>query len=67
MKERTIIFPFDDEKTIARKICEIENIIGANNINDDGLNNSIPEITIRCSKKQWKEIQFICDLWKVYW
>lgn len=67
MKERTIIFPFDDEKTIARKVCEIENIIGANNINNDGLNKSIPEITIRCSKKQWKEIHFICELCKVYW
>ena len=67
MKERTIIFPFDDEKTIARKVCEIENIIGANNINNDGLNKSIPEITIRCSRRQWKEIQFICDLCKVYW
>ena len=62
MKERTIIFPFDDEKAIARKICEIEKIIGANNIKNDGLNNSIPEITIRCSKKQWKEMRFICDL-----
>ena len=67
MKERTIIFPFDEEETILRKVCEIENIIGANNVNDDGLNNSIPEITIRCSKKKWEEIQFICDLWKVYW
>lgn len=67
MKERTIIFPFDDEKTIARKVCEIESIIGANNINNDGLNKSIPEITIRCSRRQWKEIKFICGLCKVYY
>lgn len=66
MKEKTIIFPLYDEETILRKVCEIENIIGANNINDDGLKYSTPQITIRCSKKQWKEIQFICDLMKVY-
>ena len=66
MKERTIIFPFDKEETILRKVCEIENIIGANNIEQYGLEFQIPEITIRCSRRQWKEIKFICDLWKVY-
>ena len=67
MKERTILFPFDNEKTIARKVCEIEDIIGANNIEQYGLECQIPEITIRCSRRQWKEIKFICGLCKVYY
>lgn len=67
MKKRTILFPFDEKHIIARKVADIENLIGANNIEQYGLECEIPEITIRCSKKEWKEIKFICGLCKVYY
>lgn len=67
MKERVIIFPFDGADRIGEKIANIKRLIGEENVNTDRVDNQIPSIMIRCDRKQWKEIQFQCDLTKCYW
>ena len=67
MKERVIIFPFDDVEGIKDKVDRIKHLIGEENVMTYGLGWHVPQINIRCGKKQWKEIQFICDLCKCYW
>lgn len=65
---RTIIFPFDDEKTIKRKVNEIKSIIGSENVNTYELTDTqIPYIDVNCSKEEWKRIKFRCGLSKCYW
>lgn len=67
MKERTIIFPFDDADVIGEKVLRIERLIGKENVNTDGLDYKIPEILVRCSDNEWKNIKFICDLTKCWY
>ena len=67
MKRRTILFPFDDADVIGEKIVRLTKIVGKSNIVTDGLTNQVPEVTIRCDEKQWKEIKFKLELYKVYY
>ena len=67
MKERFILFAFDDTEIIAEKVMMLTKIVGKNNIVTDGLKRQIPEVAIRCKKKQWKEIKFKLDLAKTYY
>ena len=67
MKERVIIFPFDDADGVGEKVFRIQRMIGYDNVQTDMLDGKVPGIVIRCTKKQWKEIRFICDLEKCYW
>ena len=67
MKTRIIIFPFYDADVIVEKVERIKRLIGEENVNDDFISSQVPQLNVRCSKKQWKEIKFICDLSKCYW
>ena len=67
MKERTILFPFDELIDVNKKVDKIISIIGADNINKEGLSFTIPEVTIRCNRNQWKEIKFKLGLIKCYY
>lgn len=64
---RTIIFPFDEKTIIKEKVKIIKRMIGEDNVNTHCLNDMIPAIDIRCSKKVWKKIKFACELQKVYY
>lgn len=67
MKRRTILFPFDGADVIGEKIVRLTKIVGKSNIVTDGLKCQVPEVTIRCNKKQWKEVKFKLELYKVYY
>lgn len=67
MKERTILFPFDELIYVNKKVNKIISIVGDDNINKEGLSFTIPEVTIRCNRKQWKEIKFKLGLIKCYY
>lgn len=65
---KEIIFPFDDENTVTRKISDIKRKIGEDNISTyNTFDNNIMLVTIRCTKKQWKKIKKMLDLGKIYW
>lgn len=66
MKERNILFPYDDPDTIGEKVVRLTKIVGKNNINTDGLKLNPPEVIIRCNKKVWREAKFKLELYKVY-
>lgn len=67
MKERKIVFPFDDADQIGEKIMAVKRIVGEENVTTCGIGYKIPEITVRCKRKEWKEIRFQLDLINVYW
>lgn len=67
MKERTIILPLYEKDEIEKRVEIITKIVGAKNVCSCRLNYAIPEITVRCSKKQWKELRFKLCLVKTYW
>ena len=67
MKERTILFPFDELIDVNKKVNKIISIVGADNINKERLSFTIPEVTVRCNRKQWKEIKFKLGLIKCYY
>lgn len=69
MKEHTIIFPLDTRESIEQKINIIRELTGEDNISyhDDIYEWTMPELTIRCSKKTWREIKFKLNLIKTYW
>lgn len=67
MKERHLIFPFDDADGIGEKIVWLQKFIGKNNVCTEGLVNTIPEVVIRCDKKKWKDIRFKLDLYKCFY
>ena len=67
MKERIILFPFDELIDVNKKVNKIISIVGDDNINKEGLSFTIPEVTIRCNRKQWKEIKFKLGLIKCYY
>lgn len=67
MKRRTILFPFDDTDVIGEKIVQLTKIVGENNIVTDGLKYQVPEVTVMCNEKQWKEVKFKLELYKVYY
>ena len=66
MKTHLIIFIFDDDETVKRKISLITKIVGENNI-CKRLNYKVPEVDVRCNKKQWKEIVFKANLYKTWY
>ena len=65
--QKTIIFPFDDEKTIAEKLVDIESIVGKDNMCTYGVGSGIPTIDVRCTWNQWRKIKFAVGLVKVYY
>lgn len=68
MKNRVIVLPFDDEKGRLKKVKLLKDIIGEDNVFTDNLTGCIiPEVTIRCNKKQWKDIKFKLALCKCYY
>lgn len=64
---KELIFPFDSKEAIDRKIKDIQEIVGEDNICYYEINNNVPELIIRCSKKQWKKLNKKFDFTKVYW
>lgn len=68
MKTRVITLPFDKEEVRLKKVKLLKNIVGEDNIYTDNLTGTIiPEVIIKCNKKQWKEIKFKLALCKVYY
>lgn len=67
MKERTIIFPFDDADGIGEKVVKLTKIVGKDNIVTEGLKFQPPEVTIKCNKKKWRDIKFKLLLDKAYY
>lgn len=68
MKERTIIFPFNDsEENLRRKISIVKDIVGKENVSYIETDTCFPELTVRCDKKNWKLLKFKLDLTKVYY
>ena len=63
---KTIIFVFDDEEQQKEKVAWLTKYLGKENICTAGLHYSINEITVKCTKKQWRIIRFKLDLAKVY-
>lgn len=67
MKKRNILFPYDDEDMVREKVARLTKIVGKNNVNTDDISLNIPEVHVRCNKKQWKEVKFKLELYKVYY
>lgn len=64
--KKNIMFPIDNKHEIDTKVKTIESIIGPKNIWKEGLDWNVPEVEIRCNKRQWKEIKFQLGLCKYY-
>lgn len=67
---KTIIFPFYEKANIDKKVSYITQIVGDDNVCDDKIEYGVPELVIRCNRKQWKQIKRKLDLGKVgrvYW
>ena len=68
MKTRIIAFPFDDEKVMNAKIKLLKTMVGEDNVSIGNLVDvTIPEINVRCNKKQWNSIKLKLDLQKTYY
>lgn len=65
-KIRTILFAYDCEEDIKVKMSWLIKYLGKENICDAGITYPISELTVKCTKKQWKVIRFKLDLAKVY-
>lgn len=67
MKTRTISFAYcETMEQVTDYVSKITNIVGIDNVNLYGINYTIPEVTVRCNKKQWGEIKFSLYLEKYY-
>jgi hypothetical protein len=66
MKQRTIEFPFDGEEKVKKTANWLTKYLGKENICVYGLDYEVPEIVVKCTKKQWKDIKFKLNLGKVY-
>ena len=62
MKMVRIMFTSTSKEVALEKIKIIKNIVGEENVNEYGVDYPYPEVLVRCSKKQSRELDFKLDL-----